>query len=190
MHKLFYIIPAIFCCLPAEAQNEQKMFWALNGSSAAFTWDNTTGNNRIDNGSGTWNSANKTWTFNKGITDLVWRSAATAVFGGSPGTGAAGTVTVSGTQTVQSLVFNPAASGNFTLTGGTITSIAGMITANSNAAINSTLAGTSGLTLTGSSTLTIGGTTTYTGTTTVSSGTLILSNGTASSITPTLTTPV
>jgi hypothetical protein len=114
MYKLFYIFPALFFFLPARAQNEQKMFWALNGSASAFTWDNTTGNNRIDNGSGTWNTTNKTWTFNKGTTDLLWRSGATAIFGGNPGTGAAGTVTVSGTQTVQSLVFNPPASGNFT----------------------------------------------------------------------------
>ena len=190
MYKLFYIFPVLFCCLPARAQNEQKMFWALNGSASAFTWDNTTGNNRIDNGSGTWNTTNKTWTFNKGITDLVWRPGATAIFGGNPGTGAAGTVTVTGTQTVQSLAFNLAASGNFILTGGTITNTSGMITVNDTATINSTLAGTSGLTLAGTKTLTIGGTTTYTGTTTVNSGILVLSNGTAGSTTPTLTTPI
>jgi autotransporter-associated beta strand protein len=190
MYKLLYIFPALFFFLPARAQNEQKMFWALNGSASAFIWDNTGGDSRIDNGSGTWNTTNKTWTFNNGITDLVWRPGATAIFGGNPGTGAAGTVTVTGTATVESLVFNPAASGTFTLTGGTISNTSGMITANSNAAINSTLAGASGLTLTGNNTLTIGGTTTYTGTTTVNSGTLILSNGTAGSLTPTLTTPV
>lgn len=190
MYKLFYIIPVVFCFLPARAQNEQKMFWALNGSASAFTWDNTTGDSRIDNGSGTWNGTNKTWTFNKGITDLIWRPEATAIFGGNPGTGAGGTVTVSGTETVQSLVFNLSATGNFTLTGGTITNTSGMITANDTATINSTLAGTSGLTLTGTKFVTIEAATTYTGTTTVNSGTLVLSNGTAGSTTPTLTTPV
>jgi autotransporter-associated beta strand protein/adhesin HecA-like repeat protein len=190
MYKLFYIFPVILCCLPAMAQNEQKMFWALNGSASAFTWDNTTGNNHIDNGSGTWNTTNKTWTFNKGITDLLWRSGATAIFGGNPGTGAAGTVTVSGTQTVQSLVFNPPASGNFTLTGGTIINTSGLITANDTASINSTLAGTSGLTLTGSSIITINALSTYTGNTTVNSGTLVLDNGIANSIVVTLATPI
>jgi autotransporter-associated beta strand protein len=190
MYRLVYIFPALFCFLPAMAQNEQKMFWALNGSSSAFTWDNTTGNNRIDNGSGTWNTTNKTWTFNKGITDLLWRPGATAIFGGNPGTGAAGTVTVSGTQTVQSLVFNPAASGNFTLTGGTITNISGMITANDTATINSTLAGTSGLILTGTSIVTIDAATTYTGNTAVNSGTLVLANGIANSTVVTLSTPI
>ena len=52
MYKLFYIFPALFFFLPARAQSVQKTFWALNGSPSAFTWDNTTGNNRIDNGSG------------------------------------------------------------------------------------------------------------------------------------------
>lgn len=192
MHTLFYILPALLYCLSGTAQNEQKMFWALNGSAAAFTWDNTASNTRIDNGSGTWNttSTNKTWTFNKGITNLAWRSGASAIFGGNPGTGAAGTVTVSGTQTAQSLTFNPAASGNFTLTGGTIVNTSGSITAGASATIASTLSGSSGLTLTGTSTITLTGSTTYTGTTTINSGTLVLSNGTAGSTTPTLTTPV
>jgi autotransporter-associated beta strand protein/adhesin HecA-like repeat protein len=191
MYKLPYILfPAIFYGLQGMAQNEQKTFWALNGSPSAFTWDNTTGNNRIDNGSGTWNTSNKTWTFNKGITDLLWRSGATAIFGGNPGTGAAGTVTVSGTQTVESLVFNPSASANFTLTGGTITNTSGLITANDTATINSTLAGTSGLTLTGTKIVTIDAATSYTGTTTVNSGTLVLANGVANSIVATLSTPI
>jgi len=172
------------------AQNEQKMFWALNGSSSAFTWDNTTGNNRIDNGSGAWNNTNNTWTFNIGITDLPWRPGATAIFGGNSGTGAAGTVTVSGTQTVQSLVFNPSASGNFTLTGGTITNTSGLITANDTATINSTMAGTSGLTLAGAKIVTIDAATTYTGATTVNSGTLVLANGIANSTVVTLSTPI
>jgi autotransporter-associated beta strand protein/adhesin HecA-like repeat protein len=190
MYKLFYIFPALFCFLPARAQNEQKMFWALNGSASAFIWDNTTGNNRIDNGSGTWNSTNTTWTFNKGITDLPWRPGATAIFGGNPGTGADGTVTVSGTQTVQSLVFNPSATGNFTLAGGTITNTSGMIIAYDSASINCTLGGSSGLTLTGTGVVTLNDATTYTGTTTINSGTLELSNGILNSTVVTLSTPI
>ena len=182
----------MLCCLSGMAQSEQKMFWALNGAASAFTWDLTAGNNRIDNGSGTWNTTagNKTWTFNKGITNQSWKPVASAIFGGSPGTGAAGTVTVSGTQTTQSLTFNPAASGTFTLTGGTITNTTGNITANANATIASTLAGSSGLTLGGTSTITLTGPATYTGTTTLNSGTLVLSNGIANTTAPTLSTPV
>jgi autotransporter-associated beta strand protein len=189
MYKLFYIVP-LFFFLPVRAQSVQKTFWALNGSASAFTWDNTTSNNRIDNGSGTWNTTNTTWTFNKGTTDQVWRPGGTAIFGGGPGTGVAGTVTVSGTQTVQALVFNLPASGNFTLTGGTITNVSGLITANDTASINSTLAGTAGLTLAGTSIVTINAATTYTGNTTVNSGTLVLANGIANSTVVTLSTPI
>jgi autotransporter-associated beta strand protein len=190
MYKLSYLFPALFFYLPGMGQSEQKMFWALNGFASAFTWDNTTGNNRIDNGNGTWNGTNKTWTFNKGTSDVTWNPAATAIFGGNPGTAAAGTVTVTGTQTVQALVFNPVASGTFTLAGGTVVNTSGNITANANANINCTLGGSSGLTLTGAAADTINNTTTYTGTTTINSGTLVLSNGTANSTTPTLTTPI
>lgn len=189
MLKIVYIMIILFYCTSVLAQSEQQQFWALNGSATAFTWDNTISNNRIDNGTGTWDNSTKNWSFNNGITNLIWRSGASAIFGGNPGTAAAGTITVSGTQSAQSLLFNPAASGNFTLTGGTITNNTGNIIANASATINSVLAGTNGLTLTGTGTVTLGGTNTYTGTTTVSSGTLLLAYGSAG-VTPTLTTPV
>ena len=192
MRKLLYIFPPLFCCLSARTQNEQKMFWALNGSASGFVWDATAANNRIDNGNGTWNTTgtNKTWTFNKGLTDVAWRPSAAAIFGGNPGTGAAGTVTVSGTQTAQSLTFNPAASLTFTLSGGTITNTSGNITANANASIGSVLAGSSGLTLAGTSTIILTSISTFTGTTTINSGTLQLSNGVANATTATLSTPI
>jgi len=197
MCKLSCLIPALCYCLSGIAQNEQKMFWALNGSATGFVWDNTTGNNRIDNGNGTWNTtaSNKTWTFNKGISNVAWRPGAAAIFGGNPGTGAAGTVTLSASQIVSSLTFNPAASGTFTLAEGagsniSITNLSGNIIANASATINASLVGTSGLTLTGTGTITLDSATTYTGTTTINSGTLLLSNGIANSNTPTLSTPI
>jgi autotransporter-associated beta strand protein/adhesin HecA-like repeat protein len=190
MYRLAYIFPALFCFLPARAQSEQKMFWALNGSFAGYTWDNTTGNNRVDNGSGTWNTSTADWTINNGVANVLWKPGVTAIFGGNTGSGAGGTVTLSGTETVQSLVFNPSASGNFTLTGGTIINTSGLITANDSASINSTLAGTSGLTLMGTGVVTLNVATTYTGTTTINSGTLELSNGILNSTVVTLSTPI
>ncbi|MHA4810547.1 autotransporter-associated beta strand repeat-containing protein [Flavitalea flava] len=176
------------------AQNEQKMFWALNRTPAALTWDNTSGNNQINNGTGTWNFSTANWTPNGGRTNVIWRPGAPAIFGGNTGTGAAGTVTVSGTQSIQSMVFNPSASGNFIIGAsagnGTIINNSGNITANANATINSILAGSSGLTLSGTGTITLDTTTTYTGITTINSGTLLLSSGTANAYTPTLTTPI
>src|SRR5882724_3261116 len=190
MSKIIYLLIALSCRQVCLAQSEQRQFWALNGSFAGYTWDNTSGNNRTDNGSGTWNTVTGNWSINNGVTNRLWQAGAAAIFGGNPGTGAAGTVTVSGTQTAQSLAFNSSASGNFTLTGGTITNTSGAITANASATINSTIGGSSGLTLAGTATLTIGGTTTYTGTTTVNSGTLVLANGIANSTVPSLTTAV
>ena len=142
----------------------------------------------MDNGSGTWNTSTADWSINNGVANILWKAGATAIFGGNPGSGAGGTVTVSGTQTVQSLMFNPAASGNFTLAGGTITNTSGIITANDSASINCTLAGSSGLTLMGTGVLTINAATTYTGTTTINSGTLELSNGIINSTVVTLST--
>lgn len=190
MLKTVYLMLILSYWVSVSAQSEQKQFWALNGSPAALIWDNTLSNNQIDNGSGTWDNSTRNWTFNTGITDLIWRPFATAIFGGNPGVAAAGTVTVSGTQIAQSLLFNPVASGNFTISGGTITNNSGNIIANTSATISSVLAGTNGLTLTGTGTITLGGTNTYTGTTTVSSGTLLLANGTSTAYTPTLSTPV
>ncbi len=124
------------------------------------------------------------------MANILWKAGATAIFGGGPGSGAGGTVTVLGTQTVQALMFNPAASGNFTLAGGTITNTSGLITANDSASINCTLAGSSGLTLVGTGVVTLNVATTYTGTTTVNSGTLELSNGIINSTVVTLSTPI
>jgi autotransporter-associated beta strand protein/adhesin HecA-like repeat protein len=190
MYKIIYLLLALCCGLTGLAQSEQRQFWALNGAFAGYTWDNTTGDNRLDNGSGTWNTSTADWSINNGVANIVWKAGATAIFGGNPGQGAAGTVTVSGTQTVQSLLFNPAASGNFTLTGGTITNTSGIITANDSATINCTLAGSSGLTLMGTGVVTIDAVTTYTGTTTINSGTLELANGIINSTAVTLSTPI
>jgi autotransporter-associated beta strand protein/adhesin HecA-like repeat protein len=190
MYKLIFLLVALCCRMTGLAQSEQRQFWALNGSFAGYTWDNTASNNQVDNGSGTWNTSTSNWSINNGVTNLLWKAGAAAIFGGNPGSGAAGTVTVSGTQTVQSLAFNPAASGNFTLTGGTITNTSGIITANDSASINCTLAGSSGLTLMGTGVVTINAATTYTGTTTINSGTLEFSNGIVNSTVVTLSTPI
>lgn len=194
------IILLLICSsIPCKAQNEQKMFWALNGNTATsvLTWDNTTGNSRIDNGSGTWNNVNtnRTWSPDGGTTNVAWRPGANAIFGGNPGTAAAGTVTLAASQTANTLTFNPAASGSFTLAEAsgnnfTLFNNTGKITANASATFNCTLGGSAGLTLSGTGTITLDSATTYTGTTTINSGTLVLANGINGSYTPTLSTPI
>lgn len=73
-------------------------------------------------GPGTWNSSNSNWW--NGTANQTWTAGNIAAFGVSTGTGS--TVTVSGSQSVSGIVFNPlsvtgATAGSiFTLTGGTI----------------------------------------------------------------------
>ena len=168
------LVAAISACAPSA--------W-----SATKTWDlDSAGSNNgvIDNGSGTWDTnTTANWTLNGGTTNTVWSDNDDAIFGGNPGTGAAGTITLSGTINANSIHFNPAASGNFSLTGGTaltLTGAGGVITTNADASIDSVIAGSVGLTKRGASTLTVTGSSTNNGAILVSNGTLILSGANGS----------
>lgn len=113
-----------------------------------------------------------------GAANVNWPNTAAdeAVFG--VGSGAAGTIPV-GTVTANRLTFNPATSGNYTLTAGTIT-LGGTdptLTAHADATIQSVLAGSAaqnvnGLLKQGSATLTLEGANTHSGVTAVLAGTL------------------
>jgi len=147
---------------------------------ATLTWDSSGANpaNPVD-GAGTWDTATALWS--NGLSDLVWNNAAndTAVFGNA--NGAAGTVTLGTGITVGGLIFNAPGSGNYTLSGTTIT-LAGStptITTNVNATINSGIAGSAALTKSGTGTLVLGGTNTYSGGTVINAGTLSFSSNSA-----------
>ncbi|MDZ7620721.1 MAG: autotransporter-associated beta strand repeat-containing protein, partial [Patescibacteria group bacterium] len=125
--------------------------------AAVLTYDANTGTAGAQDGAGAgWNSSNTN--FWDGAANVVWPNTTgdEAVFGA--GSGAAGTVTV-GTVTANAVTFNAPGSGNYTLSGGTITlgGTSPTIAANVNATINSILAGTAGLTKTGTGTLTLSG---------------------------------
>jgi len=150
--------------------------------AANYTWDSTAGGGLPVDGAGAWNTTGTNWW--NGAIDSAWTNLTTdtAVFGASNGT--AGAITV-GTVTVGGITFNAAGSGNYTLSGGTITlgGATPTITANVNATIGSTLAGSAGLTTGGGGVLTLIGANSYTGATVVSNGTLQIGNGgTAGSI--------
>jgi fibronectin-binding autotransporter adhesin len=106
--------------------------------SATLTWDasgTATSTATATDGSGNWNAGTPRW--NNGVTDQGWTSAAdTAVIGG--GNGPAGTLTLTAPLTVAGLVFNAAGSGNYLVTGSTLT-LGGTrtITANADATIGS-----------------------------------------------------
>jgi fibronectin-binding autotransporter adhesin len=146
--------------------------------ATVYTWDSSgtaTSSSEVTDGSGTWSTSSVNW-WNASI-DSVWPTSGTnsAVFG--VGNGGAGTINV-GNVTASAITFNAPGSGNYTLSGGTITLASSpTITANFPATINSTIAGTAGFTSSGSSLLTLGGTNTFTGQLTVSAGTLAIGTG-------------
>jgi autotransporter-associated beta strand protein len=145
-----------------------------------LVWDP---NGNGTDGAGTWNASNLVWTNPaSGGADIAWRNFTndTAVFGVS--NGMAGAVTVSGTVTLGNITFNPTASGNYTLSGGTLT-LAGaptVIIANADATIGSALTGT-GFIKNGRGTLTLSGANTCSGDTIVNAGTLSITGGSLSS---------
>ncbi|MBN1756701.1 MAG: DUF2341 domain-containing protein, partial [Chitinispirillaceae bacterium] len=131
----------------------------------------------IQAGNGTWGT-NDYWTLSSGDGTILgaWPGAGTsATFAGSDGTW---TITVSGTQSVDSLTF--LSSGN-TLNGGTSidfgTGKGIYVAAGKSATITTPIYGTGGLSKSGIGELTLAGTNMYTGNTTVSAGALTL-NGT------------
>ncbi|GAT34384.1 fibronectin-binding autotransporter adhesin [Terrimicrobium sacchariphilum] len=152
-------------------------FAALSSALRAdsLTWDSSGLNpNAPVDGAGAWDTSTALWS--NGSVDSIWDNAGnnTAVFGSS--NGAAGTVTV-GTITAGGITFNPATSGSYLLSGGTLT-LGGStptITTNANAEIASAIAGTTGLTKEGSGVLTLSGTNTFTGGLKLNAGTVSFS---------------
>lgn len=134
---------------------------SMSSSAAVFTWD-ADGIAPLSDGAASWNATGGT-NWNTASTYGAWgnTTADEAVFGVA--NGAAGTVTV-GTVSVNKLTFNAAGSGNYMLSGGTITlgGTTPTIAATANAGISSALAGT-GLTKTGAGTLSLSGTGTISG---------------------------
>ena len=137
-------------------------------------WD-TTNVAGIANGTGAWNSNSSLFTYNGGVNNSPFCQSCNVAFGGGATTGAAGTVTLTGTQRINSLLFDTTVGGNYTLTGGTITcsnSNGCPFTVNQSGTISSVLSGANAIIKNGSQTLTLSGANTYSGGTTISSGTL------------------
>ena len=139
-----------------------------------YTWD-ASGGAPADDGSGNWDATGGTNWFD-GSTYGAWGNTTSdrAIFG--VGSGAAGTITV-GTVNANGIIFNAPGSGNYTLSGGTIT-LGGTptITANSSATIASTIAGAVTLTKQGVGVLTLSGPNTYSVGTELMAGTISVSD--------------
>lgn len=139
-------------------------------------WDASSTVDNAQDGAGTWTSTGGNW-FNstQSLQNQAWVNGSSAVFGA--GSGAAGTVTLSGSISAAALTFDSAGSGTYTLGGsGTLTLSNATLTANASAAISAVLAGNTPWTKTGAGTLTLNGSATniHTGTLSVSQGTLTL----------------
>jgi fibronectin-binding autotransporter adhesin len=138
-------------------------------------WDggNLTANSVVNGGAGTWAAATTNWTSSTGTPNGPWPGASTvANFQGT-----AGTVTVSGTQSIGGLTFGTTGYiiGNVVNNGvvsGAATSNVLTAGAGISATVNSVLSGTNGFDKQGAGTISLAGTNTFTGTTTFTAGPL------------------
>jgi fibronectin-binding autotransporter adhesin len=133
---------------------------AVPASADVYTWTNGSGNR-------TWDTSLLNWTLGSG--NVAWVTSNDAVFGST----GAGTITVSGSQSVMSLAFTGT---GFTLTGGTIglASATTSFTASQSGTIASVIAGTNSLRTNGTAALVLTGSNTFSGSTLVNQGTLRL----------------
>ncbi|WP_165836446.1 autotransporter-associated beta strand repeat-containing protein [Taibaiella soli] len=176
----------ILVCRKTHAQTPVQQFWLQNQSPVAtdtLTWDVGPWNRQIDNGSATLQLTAPLWTQNGGKTNTKFISCKNVVFGGNPGVGAAGMVTLgAAVSNVRSISFYPAASGDFTITGQSIQtscadSLPVFVSAGLSPAIISVLNGTNSLNKNGSGSLVLMGANTYSGATQINNGVLQIGNG-------------
>jgi len=161
------------------AANEAKLSATISvPGQDTVTYDADPGTAGAQDGAGAgWDGNTANWW--DGSNDVAWPggTAYEAIIGA--GSGAAGIIAVTGTQTLNKLTFNAPGSGTYTLSGGTL-SFGGTlptITGTADATISSILAGTAGLTKTGTNTVTLSGVNTYSGDTLVSEGKITVAAG-------------
>jgi autotransporter-associated beta strand protein len=150
------------------------LWCAASAHAATLTWDADPGTPGAQDGAGAWDDVSTTWF--DGVANTNWTDANpdSAVIGA--GSGAAGTITVTAARVIGGLAFEAAASGTYTVSGGSLVlSNNPTITANANATIGSVLAGAGvGFTKAGPGALTLTGINTYSGGTTIGAGILQL----------------
>ncbi|WP_295549279.1 autotransporter-associated beta strand repeat-containing protein [uncultured Pseudacidovorax sp.] len=148
-----------------------QTYWAsgtneLLAVAAIYTyWDgpNTTSNNTVDGGAGTWDATTTNWTLVGGAPNGIWAgSTNVATFGGTSG----GAVTVSGTQNAGGLTFSTS---GYALSGGTLSLGAATnpltVGTGVSASIGSIISGTNPISKAGTGALTLSGANTYSGAT-------------------------
>jgi fibronectin-binding autotransporter adhesin len=154
----------LLLCLPSPARCD------------VFVWDASTLTDGPQDGGGTWAANAPNW-FNQtlALQNQSWINGSHAIFGA--GSGAAGTVTLSGALRVGNLTFSAPGSGSYTLSGaGVLTLENSTVTTDAAATISSVLAGDTGWTKLGAAQLTLSGSlaNTHSGLTTLGAGRLHL----------------
>ena len=147
--------------------------------AAPLYWDPTLTGGSAGGGSGVWSTTTVNWW--NGSSDVLWSYPNDADFASG-----SGTVTVSGNQSVNDIIFDYGSSG-YTVNSGTLTLTSGTITANQNATINSVLTGSFNLVKMGTATLTLGGVNTFNGGTNIYGGMLSISSDSNLGNVPSLT---
>ena len=155
------------------------------GHAASVTYDADLITTSAQDGAGAgWNADLGNTSFWNGTTNVVWpnTTADEIIFGA--GSGAAGDVTV-GTVNANKITFGAPGSGNYSLTGGTVTlgGTTPTIAVNSDASIASTLTGTAGLNINGTGALTLTGPQTYNNALTFTNKSVTFSGSSASTAT-------
>jgi len=96
------------------------------------TWDANLAATGAQDGSGVWNGVSPNWW--NGVTNVPWNDAAAPIVTFGNG-GPAGTVSISGAHTLQSLAFNAVSNGSYTLTGAQPLTLASGIMASTGATL-------------------------------------------------------
>jgi autotransporter-associated beta strand protein len=164
-------------------------------ANTVVTWDANTGTTGAQDGAGTWD-AGITANWWNGTADVVWPNSITSTANIGTNSGAAGTLTISGSPIVNVINFAAPGSGTYTLSGGTLAmggttptiSIAASQTPTINSVIGETAANTTvkfAATSSGSGNITVGGANTFTGAASIQAATVnfnaLANGGTASS---------
>lgn len=164
--------------LQTALANQVNLLVSMPGTTVQF-WDGNllTANGSVEGGSGTWNSGSNNWTDVNGTTNQAWANSF-AVF-----QGAAGTVTVNGTQTTNGLQFvtngyrlQSGTAGGLNLVNGSLGTAAIRVDPNATAILDVTLGGSATLGKYDSGTLVLNAANSYCGGTQLNGGTLVLGN--------------
>lgn len=152
--------------------------------AATLTWDGAPATAGLQDGAGTWNTSSTGRWYDPAALPpdyVLWDNAAGHIAQFGSGSGAAGTVTLGEAISAGGLIFNSLGSGNYIITGSTLTLTgAATVEANVNATLTSALASSAGLVKNGAGTLMLNGSTanTLSGTVSINSGTLTLAKNT------------